>query len=298
VDDPVLEVQGGVTIGTVDLVTAGFIPDPAGATLLIGVMTTTDVPGFAAGDGISELTTVLVGADGTVAFWDDPLRVRPQVEATDGSNFSTSSWLYDAVDCRTGRPLTGTYRVFATDAGGPELVELAPLTFGPDGTRPPTVIDDPLMTCGEPAPDELTAGPDAADFSVTLDPGVDLEDVNDAGLHAPVTVTATGTSRLTGRVPQSLRAVLVDDQGIVVTMGEVGGFGRFDSGATFDTGVSESFSAEVFQWFSTCLFSGNSGYVAPGTYDLYVDDRVMADDGSGTPTPRTIVGGPFRITLG
>jgi hypothetical protein len=296
VDDPRIGVQGGVTIGTLDRQTAAFTPDPAGSTVFLDVFGTAHAPGTS-GDGSGQLTTMLVDDSGTVAFWSDEARMLPQLQATDGSRASSMFFMWDAVDCRTGRPLVGTYRAFAHQSAGPETVELAPVTFGPDGTRPPDPFVDRLPVCGQPVPDV------APDFTVALDPGVVLDGVNAAGLRAPVTVTRTGTSRLQGRVPQSMHAVLVAD-GVVVSQAFDPIMRRFDSGATFDVAAGESFPAEVFQWFTQCFPSTvagtqvtTTGWAAPGTYDLYVYDVFLADDGSGTPTPRTAVGGPFPITV-
>lgn len=296
-DSPEIEVQGGVVVGTLDRATAGFRADPAGSQVFVDVLTTSEVPGLPAGDGLSRLTTMLVAPDDTVVFWDDPARELPQAEATDGSGASSMYGLYDAVDCRTGRPLTGTYRAFASDAGGPEMVELAPVTFGPDATAPVEGLDELLPVCGEPAPPGLLAGTVAADFTVSLDPGVALDRVRAAGLHVPVTVTATGPDRLSGRVPQSLRAVLVDADGVVVTHAVDPMQRRFDSGATFDTGPGESFPAELFQWFSSCPAPDAAGDTPPGSYDLVVYDVLVADDSTGKAAPRVAVGGPFPITL-
>ncbi|WP_315092907.1 hypothetical protein [uncultured Cellulomonas sp.] len=290
VDDPVIEVQGGVTVGTLDRATAAYAPDRAGSTMRLDVWTTADVPGEPAGDGLARLTTMLVDEDGTVVFWSDPSRQIPPAGATDMSGRTSVYGLFDAVDCRTGRPLAGTYRVYAHDEGGPETVELAPVTFGGDGTRPAVDFLDRLPVCGQPVP---AVDPD---FTVTVDPAA-LEGARDGGLHAPVTLTATGSDRLQGRVPQSLHAVLVDEQGLVVTQAEDALLGRFDSGATFDVGGGESFGAEVFQWFVQCSRTSETGWAEPGTYDVYVYDVLLADDGSGTPSPRTAVGGPFPITL-
>lgn len=290
VDHPELEVQGSVMIGTLDRQTAMFGPDPAGSGVYLNVFTTSEVPGQpAGGDGTSDLTTVLVDDEGTVAFWSDPARLTPRVESADGQGSSVSN-LYDAVDCRTGRPLVGTYRVFAHEANGPETVELAPVTFGPNGTRPPNPFLDVLPVCGQPVPDVVR------DFTVALDPAVVLDDVDDAGLHLPVTVTSADPGRLRGRVPQSLHAVLVDADGIVVTEAFDRLVGRHDSGAAFDVRTGGSFPAEVFTWFRPCGPTP-TGTVGSGAYDLYVYDVFLADDGSGVPTPRTAAGGPFPLTV-
>jgi hypothetical protein len=292
VDDPEIEVQGGVVIGTLDRATAGFAPDPDGTTLFVDVSTTSEVPGLpAGGDGLAHLTTMLLDDNGDVAFWSDPARQIPQFQATEDAHSSSMYGLYDAVDCRTGRPLTGTYRAVAVDEGGPETVELAPVTFGAVGTRLPASFADSLPVCGQPVPDVT------ADLTVALDPRVSLDGVDAAGLHAPVTVTAAGPGRLEGRVPQALRAVLVDDQGLVLTQAFDVVVGRHDSGATFDVAAGESFPAEVFQWFTPCTPTTTTGSIARGSYELYVYDTVLADDGSGAPAPRTLVGGPFPITL-
>lgn len=298
VEDPRSELQGGLVIGTFDPVTAGFHADPAGDVLLDAVTPTVEVPGTG-GVGTPDVTTTLVGADGTVAFWDDPARVRPQVEATDGNGGSSLSSLFDAVDCRTGRPLTGAYRAFAHDARGPETVELAPVVFGPGGSLPGDQFRELMPVCGEPAPALLLTGGVGADLTVTLGDGVTLDGVLAAGVHVPVTVTGNGPGRLRGRVPQAVRAVLVDDQGVVVTqaISSMAFLGRFDSAATFDVTAGDSFPADLYQWLSSCPMPNTWGSTAPGAYDLYVYDVILAEDAAGVAKPRTAVGGPFPITL-
>jgi hypothetical protein len=148
-DAPRIEVAGSVIVGTLDPATAQFSVDPAGGTLRLDVTTTAE-----ADDGPAQLTTMLVDADGTVAFWSDPARQLPQVEPDDDVRTAPTGTLYDAVDCRTGLPLTGTYQAFVHDAGGPETVELAPVTFDQDATRPAvdTSVGPPQGTPSAPAP--------------------------------------------------------------------------------------------------------------------------------------------------
>lgn len=299
-DSPDIEVQGAVVAGTLDP-NGGFESGTPGPTLYVNVGTTSDVPeGPSDGLDRSSVTTMLVGPDGTVAFWTDPER-QLQGEATDGSGATWPDGLYDAVDCRTGRPLTGTYRAYATTTtdgtGGGETLELAPVSFELGSGQWAGQWPDRVPACGRPAPADLLAGEVDADFDVTLDPGVDLEDVR-RGLHVDVTVTATGTDQLTGRVPQALHALLVDRDGMVVSRLYDPTREEFDSGATFDVSQGESFSAEVYQWFSSCPDPDRYENVRAGTYDLYVYTVILAstcpDCGPG---PRVAVGGPFPITL-
>jgi len=300
-DSPDIEVQGAVVAGTLDPETGGFEWGTPGPTLFANVGTTSEVPeGPSDGLDRSGVTTMLVGPDGTVAFWTDPER-QLQGEATDGSGGTWPDGLYDAVDCRTGRPLTGTYRAYATTTtdgtGGGETLELAPVSFELGSGQMAGQWPDRVPACGRPAPADLLAGEVNADFDVTLDPGVDLEDVR-RGLHVDVTVTATGTDQLTGRVPQALHALLVDRDGMVVSRLYDPTREEFDSGATFDVSQGESFSAEVYQWFSSCPDPDRYENVRAGTYDLYVYTVILAstcpDCGPG---PRVAVGGPFPITL-
>jgi len=303
-DSPDIEIMGAVDVGTLDPETGSFEVGGGtgpGSTLWVEVGTTSDVPEGPWDDyHRSSVTTMLVGPDGTVAFWTDPER-QLQGEATDGSGGTWQDGLYDAVDCRTGRPLTGTYRAYATTTtdgtGGGETLELAPVSFELGSGQMAGQWPDRVPACGRPAPADLLAGEVDADFDVTLDPGVDLEDVR-RGLHVDVTVTATGTDQLTGRVPQALHALLVDRDGMVVSRLYDPTREEFDSGATFDVSQGESFSAEVYQWFSSCPDPDRYENVRAGTYDLYVYTVILAstcpDCGPG---PRVAVGGPFPITL-
>lgn len=300
-DDPDIEVQGAVRVGTLDRETASFEWDITPAdTLYVSVGTTPDVPDGPWDDlHLSDVTTMLVGPDGTVAFWTDPAK-QLHVEATDGSGGVAVDGLYEAVDCRTGRALTGTYRAYATTAldgtEGGEMVELAPVSFEAGSGQMAGQWDDRVPACGRPAPAELLTGEVEADFDVTLDPGV-LEDVR-KGLHADVTVTATGPDRLTGRVPQAFHAILVDRSGTVVSRPYDPTREEFDSAATFGVGQGESFPAEVYQWFASCPDETRYGNVRAGKYDLYVYTVILASSGPGTSTaPRVAVGGPFPVTL-
>jgi hypothetical protein len=292
-----VEVQGAVTAGDLDPTSAMFQPAAGGADLYVDVATTTEVPGQPAGDGTSHLQLLLLDETGTVAFWNDPARQLPQIQAADGSGVFSLFGLYDAVDCRTGQPLDGTYRVIASDAD--ETVELAPVALGSaagsDGASTRSRVEwSGTPPCGEPLPPataELVADPDLV---VALDPGVRLDDVPRAGLHAGATVTSAG-GHLAGRVPQALRAFLVDTTGTVVSdVRTISAATGADTGTTFGVGAGGSFTAEVFQWFNGCSGAGPLG---AGTYDLYVLDQVVATDDSGRSAPRTVAGGPFEVTL-
>ncbi|MDC7120860.1 hypothetical protein OMK64_04870 [Cellulomonas fimi] len=300
VDDPDVEIRGQVVVGTLqpDL---SFEDDSAGSALHVDVSVTPDVPAgpFDGGDR-SDVTTMLVAPDGRVAFWSDPARQISRT-ATDGSGAVSPDGVYDAVDCGTGQPLTGTYRAYATTAtngsSGGETTELAPVVLGPGDQRWAGQWPDLVPTCGRPAPADLLDGTVDADLTVALDPGADLDDVR-RGLHTGVTVTAAGPGRLTGRVPQALHAVLVDRDGTVVSRVYDPTRQEYDSGATFDVEPGESFRAEVSQWFATCPDADRYQDVAPGSYDLYVYSVLLAAGAPDrSPSPRIAVGGPFPVTL-
>lgn len=301
VDSPVLALHGEVTVGTFDPVTARYTPAQGGRTVHIDVTAHPQTPGQAV-DGFLEQHTYLVDADGSVALWDVPSDEMPPA-ATDGSGASAVAWLYDAVDCRTGQPLDGTYRVLATasvvgtpEFPGPavaevEVVELAPVTFGPDGTAPAPRSAGPA--CGEPLPSDLLDGRDQG-LVVTLDPGVRLDRLSSAGVHVSATVTrAEGADgSLSGVVPQTMRALLVDGEGTVVSQP---GPWSPPSAKTFDLAPGESFTAPVFQWFGSCGLT--TAEIPPGDYEMYVYQPLTATDEDGTSERRAAAGGPFPVTL-
>ncbi len=300
-DDPDVEVQGAVLVGVL-APDGGFETSGAGDTLLVEVGAGPDVPtGPLDTVDRSGVTTVLVGPDGTVAFWTDPDRQEP-MGWVDGVS-AVPDGVYPAVDCRTGDPLTGTYRAYATTtaSGHDETVELAPVALELGGGQLAGYWPSLVPVCGRPAPAELLAGEVDADLDVALDPGADLTDVP-GGIHLDVTLTATGTnaSRLVGRLPQGLHAVLVDSDGTVVSQVYDPTRQDYDSGTSFDVGAGGSFSGEVYQWFASCPDAGTSTYgdVAGGEYDLYVYSVVLAStDPSTSPAPRIVVGGPYPVTL-
>ncbi len=177
------------------------------------------------------------------------------------------------------------------------MVQLAAVSFALGAAPQAGQWPDLVPTCGRPAPDDLIAGRFAADFDVTLHPDTRLDDVR-GGLRARATVTAARDGRLVGIVPQTLHAVLVDQDGTVVSQVYDPTRQDYDSGATFDLGEGESFSAEVYQWFASCPDSGRYESVASGSYDLYVYSVILASDGpGGSPSPRIAVGGPYTVTL-
>ncbi|MGN8244518.1 hypothetical protein ACTHAM_001422 [Cellulomonas soli] len=295
------EIQGAVVVGTLHADTASFETGTGVRdTLLVDVGTTADVP-TGPSDGLdpSGVTTMLVAPDGTVAFWTDPAR-QLQVTATDGSGGLAPDGLYAAVDCRTGSPLTGTYRAYATtatDGTDGETVELAPVSLEPGSGTLAGQWPDRVPACGKPAPADLLTGRTDADLDVTLDPSVDLGEVP-GGLHVGATLTATGTGRLIGRVPQALHALLVDSDGIVVSQLYDPTRQEYDSGTTFDVGPGESFRGEIYQWFASCTTASGGGEVPAGTYDLYVYTVMLASAGPDlSPGPALAVGGPFTVTL-
>lgn len=293
-----LEVQGAIVPGFLDRSTASFDPAADGDVLFVDVETTSETPGLAAVGGTGTQVLLLDGS-GAVVLWNDGPQAIPQIDATDGSGRSSLSWLFESRDCRTGRPLDGTYRVIATD--GDETVELAPLHLGSAAGPADEIVGvgwNLQPTCGAVLADEALVQEALADpdLRATFGPEVALDDVRVAGLHAPVTLTA-GTGPLHGRVPQGLRAFLVDAAGTVVSETQLP---EAAGGATlatpFDVVTGGSFGSEVYQWFQQCATPGTAPLLA-GTYDLYVLDGVLATDATGTLAERTIAGGPFPITL-
>ena len=222
-DDPRIEVQGGVIIGTLDRQTAAFAPDPAGSVPFLDVMVAPHVPGAGADLGGPDQLT-------TTCSWTraGPWRSGPTDADDPAVPGRRRPARVDVLPVGRGRlphrpAAGGMYRVFAHQAAGPETVELAPVTFGPDGTRPRTrsstgcpCAASPCRTSSPTSPSPSTRG-----WLWTGQPG---------GLHAPVTVTSTTTGRLQGRVPQSMHAVLVRD-GVVVSQAFDEMLARFDSGA-------------------------------------------------------------------
>jgi hypothetical protein len=297
-DSATLEIQGAVHPGFLDRTTAVFDYAADGDVLLLDVATTTETPGLAA-DGSTGVRVLVLDDTGTVVLWNDTAHAIPTIDAADGSGMSSLSWLFESRDCRTGQPLDGTYRVLASD--GDETVDLAPLHLGSAAGPADELVGVGRAiqpTCGAVLADEALAQQALADpdLRVSFGTGAALDGVQIAGLHAPVTLTATD-GPLRGRVPQGLRAFLVDDAGTVVSETRLP---WAPSGATwatpFDVDAGGSFGSEVFQWFQQCATPGSTPLVA-GTYDLYVLDGVVATDASGDLAERTVAGGPFPITL-
>lgn len=292
-DSATLEVQGSVVAGDLDRSTALFHPAADGDVVLFDVATTTETPGLPA-SGSTGLQVLVLDASGAVVLWNDIDHAIPQVDGGDGT--TSLSWLFEARDCRTGQPLDGTYRVVGTD--GDETVDLAPLALGTAATTDgrSTVAGDRVEppACGSPLPEETRALLGAPDLVAATDPGAPLTGLSTAGVHVPVTLTASRTA-LEGAVPQGLRAFLVDADGVVATGA---GVPNAASGAvlaaTFSVTPGESFGSEVFQWFSPC--PGEPPLTA-GAYDLYVLDSVLATDATGERAWRTVAGGPFPVTL-
>ena len=300
--DADVTVHGAVAVGVVDERDGSFQGTSAGDSLYVDVFVEPDGPsGPLDSPDRSAVTTVLVDPRGTVAFRSDPAQ-QLELEATDGSGATALDGLYDAADCRTGAPLDGTYRAYAvaTDrsTGRSDVIQLAPVSFelgaGQQAGQWPSLVP----TCGRAAPDDLIAGRAAADFDVALESSAGLDDLR-GGVSVRATVTAaTPEGRLVGTVPQSLHAVLVDDDGTVVSQVYDPTRQDYDSGATFDVGPGESFSAEVYQWFASCPDNGRYETVPAGSYSMYVYSVILAGDGPGTsPAPRIAVGGPYAVTL-
>jgi hypothetical protein len=300
-DEPGVAIRGAVVVGAVDPESGGFTGTGLGDTLWVDVAAAAEVPaGPSDGGDRAAVTTTLVDAAGTVAFWTDPGR-ELRGEATDGSGATLPDGLWAGTDCRTGEPLAGTYRAFATTgdpvAGGGETVELAPVTFGAGSGDLAGAWPDLVPTCGEPVPAGLVTGDADAELGLALDPGADLGGLR-GGLRAGVTVTNTGDGRLTGRVPQAVHALLVDADGTVVSRVYDPTRGEYASGATFDVAPGGSFPAEVDQWFASCPDADRYGDVVAGEYDLYLYAVLLgAEDPADSPAPRIAVGGPYRVTL-
>jgi hypothetical protein len=301
-DSDTVEIQGTVVPGTFDVPTALFRAGEGDSTLYRDVQVTTEHPGLPAGDGAPDLRVMLVDDAGTVVFWDDPARQLPQIESsTHPGSFSTYG-LYPAQDCRTGQPLSGTFRVIASDAD--ETVELAPVALGADfdaeaaarATDQATRRYQDLPVCGAPLPEAWRRAAADPDLVVSFGTAGPPAQVGGAGLHAAVTVTASDEA-LSGLVPQALAAVLVDDAGTVVTgpFPASSGGGAL-TGTPYDVGPGASFASEVFQWWTGCP---EPPYAQPGAgeYDLYVLDTVPATGADGSVALRTVAGGPFRVAF-
>lgn len=301
-DDVDVAVHGTVMVGTIDEQDGTFQGSSTGDALYVDVFLEPDGPtGPLDSPDRSSVTTVLVDAEGTVAFRSDPTR-QIEREATDGSGATTVDGLYDAADCRTGARLEGAYRTYAVatspSTGRSDVVQLAPVSFELGAGQQTGQWPSLVPTCGRAAPDDLIAGRVAADFDVVLESSAGLDDLR-GGLSARATVIATAPEdRLVGTVPQTLHAVLVDEDGTVISQVYDPTRQDYDSGATFDVGLGESFSADVYQWFASCPTSGRYETVPSGTYDMYVYSVILASDGPGTsPAPRIAVGGPYAVTL-
>lgn len=311
-DSLLLGLQGGVVPGEYSPETAAFTPGGDETTVNVDVMATAHTPGQAVGGELTLLVR-LIDEDGTVALsWPPPDREPgPGPEATDGSGATALTTLADAVDCRTGRALVGTYRVVAeasvvgtAEIPGPavpevEVTELAPVTFGAPalaGERPA------LPQCGEPADAALLDGTLARDFEATLDgyePGSAVALPFGELFRLPVTVTRTDAdpaATLTGHPPQSLRAALVDDTGTVVSYPLWRPYATAQvfalaPGGTFATGLEDVTGGCV-------LADGRPFGARPGgTYDLYLYDAVEVTDVDGTRSARLAVGGPYPVTF-
>lgn len=301
-DSAVVEVQGTVVPGTFDVAQAAFRGGAGDTTLFLNLQTTSDRPGEPAGDGTSDLRVLLLDDTGTVVFWDDPARELPQVESTTSPGTFSPYGLYPAQDCRTGRPLSGTFRVIASDAD--ERVELAPVALGAafDAATAARTAEQAAQryrdrpVCGQPLPDAWRRAAADPDLAVSFGPEGAPTRIGGAGLHVPVTLTATRVG-LEGLVPQGLSAVLVDDAGTVVTGPDgLSVAGGALTGTQFAAAPGGTFASEVFQWWAGCP---QPPYAQPsaGDYDLYVLDTVPATDADGRTAPRTVAGGPFRVAF-
>ena len=311
-DSLMLGIEGGVVPGEHSTVTAMFSPGGAETTVNVDVMTTAHTPGQAV-EGELTMVVRLLDEAGTVAlFWPPHDRVPgPGPEATDGSGRTAVTTLADAVDCRTGQPLRGTYRVVAessvvgtAEIPGPavpevEITELAPVTFGaPARTGGPPA----LPRCGEPADPALLDGTLVRDFEVTID-GKDPQAALSLGIgqlfRFPLTVTRTDAddaATLSGYVPQALRAALVDSTGTVVSAPL---WPTYPTGQVFDVAPGDTFASGVEDLDGGCVL-GDGRTFGPrpgGIYDLYLYDTVEVTAADGTRSARLAVGGPYAVTF-
>lgn len=306
------DVMGAIEVGIAD--GTAFTADPAGTWLRDDVFVMTQRPGEAGHQGVLTTTLYLVDETGAVAFTHartphqagDPGPRQEQTPEQVQADLAVAR-LHEALDCRTGQPLTGTYRVVVSarsvDTQGYEEVaedlevqELAPVTFGPGGTAARPAYDDLVPSCGEQVPAELLAG--TTDPAFTVDVDLSGVAVRGAGVHVPATVTRAddGAGPLRGTVPQVLRAVLVDADGVVVSDT---GMVPYDSATTFQVDAGDSFASEIYTWFGCATTDDGPAATfeaPPGTYDLYVYDQLPAAGPDGTVGPRLAVGGPFRVS--
>ncbi|MBO1753051.1 hypothetical protein J4G33_14660 [Actinotalea sp. BY-33] len=306
VDSPGLELLGGVTVGAL-AEEDGLYRVGVGEELLHPAVTAyPETPGEPGG-ALASLHTYLVDEAGTIALWDPPTEELGS-EATNGSGAFNIAGLRDAVDCRTGQPLLGTYRAFSVaspgtglpdqDEPGIEIVELEPVTFGADaGPADPHRTVSALPRCGDDASSALEAVGDP-DFRAELDVGLLVDPVSVAGVHLPVTLRRTDTLDgvpLTGYAPQSVRAILVDDEGRVRTTMEP----AYRSAEPLHTAPGDAVQTSLYQWF-TCLGGPEAAGLAPQpgeVMDLYVYDQVRATAVYGTRVTATVLGGPYPVTL-
>ncbi|NCT92152.1 hypothetical protein GXB85_14490 [Cellulomonas sp. APG4] len=309
-DGPRVELTGQVLHGGPDANDL-FTPGLGESWALIDVTAVPEVPGQALDTEGAPTTgqhTFLVDDAGTVALWDEPTD-EPPIPLKDGTGTNLAG-VRDAVDCRTGQPLAGEYRVFAVHgpgeqpwvAGDPgadaEVTELAPVVLGVGAEQhDPWAVPAGAPVCGEKLDDVLARIGEPA-LRAELDPAA-VASTSEAGVAAPVTLTATG-DRVVASAPQHLRAFLVDDDGAVVT-----GVARqgYASPETIDT-AQGPFPAEVWQWWDGCQrFDGGARTVdgvpitVGSTYDLYVWDVVDVRTDDGGTRPGTVLGGPWATTI-
>ncbi len=301
-DSPDYTVDGEVEVGTIDRTTAQLTPDPTGST--VWAFASVLPQGHGSSANLTYDQVLIVADDGTVVFWNDPARAEPGFTATRDSHFTMPSGiLFDAVDCRTGRSLVGTFHVLVRN--GPEATWLTPITFGDS-----TAVTQPAApaTCGQPVSPEVLAAVRSPDLAVGLDPALALDALPRDGVRSTVSLTVTGTGPAgpagaadagswLGLTPLAVHAFLVDGSGTVVTVDTPHVGGTYDAAKTFELTTGDSVPAPLDQAFSTCPADGSAAPAA-GDYDLYVYDTVIAGNSLTTDVPLLIGGGPYRVTLG
>lgn len=303
VDHAYVELVGQATHGSPDE-RGWFIPGLGEDWLALRTSVTPDVLGESLDhDGAPEMfqVTVLVDAAGTVAAWDHP--DEPIREFTDGSGTTNAAGLYDAVDCRTGQPLAGEYRVFAVVGEGTEprvdgdlgplgeVAEYAPLAFGVGQDQGWTweSSQEWAPRLGDSLEEALARAPEP-ELTVELD--TDHLEVNMAGVSGPAVLRSTDAA-LTGVVPQHLRAFLVDGQGRIsqgVSMGSHPSARELD--------LADGAPVEVHQWWELTFDQRETTDAVVGAeYDLYVWDVVPAAGPDGVVRDRLALSEPVRVTM-
>jgi hypothetical protein len=132
VDSPLIEVTGGIVLGTYDRGLDHFAPSEGSSHLVVSTLIQSET--LSPINGTSDETTYLLDAEGRVAFWDFH---RIEDDDWDFGTRSPKFLLYEARNCLTGEALAGTYRVVmavtrddpALPAPDVEVGELEPVEF-------------------------------------------------------------------------------------------------------------------------------------------------------------------------